>query len=73
MNTEISELLGSQLGAVEKEYGSTFVKRIKRLLKKTKRKQQNLNIIIAVLGSGNQIGEQISNVINPINDGNNGI
>lgn len=45
MRTDLSELLGSQLGAVEKEYGSGFVKRIKKLLKKTKRKQQNLNII----------------------------
>ena len=45
MKTEITELLGSQLGAVEKEYGSGFVKRIKKLLKKTRRKQRNLNII----------------------------
>lgn len=45
MQQLIDGLLGSQLGAVEKEYGSGFVKRIKKLLKKTKRKQQNLNII----------------------------
>ena len=45
MQQLIDGLLGSQLGAVEKEYGSGFVKRIKKLLKKTRRKQRNLNII----------------------------
>lgn len=45
MQQLIDGLLGSQLGAVEKEYGSGFVRRIKKLLKKTKRKQRSLNII----------------------------